>query len=270
MTACGPEPVFYEIEGKVVSVDTDSGKVTLAHEAIPGFMDPMTMPFTVLDRQLLPSMQNGDRLVATLVVRGPSHWLEDVVVSRSTASGSLVDPDAPTGPEIGSSVPNVWFTNQDGARVEIGDYEGKALLVTFVYTRCPLLEFCPRMNGHFGALEEALAAEPSLYAKTHLLTVSFDPEFDTPELLRAFALQQPAVSDDTFSHWEFVTGTHEQVREIGYYLGLTYRNDDALEQIVHNLRTALVGPDGTLSKLYRGNEWTPEEALADISVLVSE
>ena len=116
--------------------------------------------------------------------------------------------------------------------------------------------------------EEALAAEPDLYEKTHLLTVSFDPDFDTPELLRTFALQQPVVSEETFSHWSFATGNQENLRTIAHYLGLGYQ--EAEDQIIHNLRTAFIAPDGTLAELYRGNEWTPDEVVADVTEFFSD
>lgn len=267
MMACGPPAERYELEGSVVSVDVEAGKVTVSHDEIPGFMEAMTMPFSVLDRRLLPSMQEGDNLRATLVVQGNSYWLEDLVLSRPVASGSLVDEMTPTGPEVGSPVPDIELLNQDGEPIRIGDYRGKGLLLTFIYTRCPLVDFCPRMNSHFATIEQALEAEPELYQQTHLLSISFDPEFDTPELLRTFALQQPTIAPETFSHWEFATATHENLREIGFYLGLYYEDDE--DQIAHNLRTALVAPDGTLAKLYPGNAWTPDEAVSDVREVLS-
>ena len=259
--SCGPPAERHELEGKVVSVDVEAGKVTLAHQEISGLMDAMTMPFNVPDRKLLPSIQEGDTLRAILVVRGNAHWLEELVVSRAGASGSLVDAMTPSGPELGSAVPDIELVNQDGEAIRISDYRGKALLLTFIYTRCPLVEFCPRMNKHFAVVEQTLEVDP-LYERTHLLSISFDPEFDTPELLKTFALQQPTVKTATLSHWEFASGTHENLRAIGFYLGLTYR--EAEDQIVHNLRTAFVAPDGTLAKLYLGNDWKPEEVVSDV------
>ena len=265
--SCGPPAERYELEGKVVSVDVEAGKVTVAHKGISGLMDAMTMPFSVVDRKLLPSIQEGDHLSAILVVRGNAHWLEELVASRAVASGSLVDEMTPSGPELGSTVPDIELVNQDGDAVRISDYRGKALLLTFIYTRCPLVEFCPRMNKHFAVIEQTLEADPELYEKTHLLSISFDPEFDTPELLKTFALQQPTVTTETLSHWEFASGTHGNLRAIGFYLGLTYR--EAEDQIVHNLHTALVATDGTLAKLYLGNDWKPEEVVPDVRELFS-
>jgi protein SCO1/2 len=261
--ACRPPAERYELEGGVVSVDVEDGKVTVAHKEIPGYMDAMTMPFSVVDRKLLPNMQPGDNLRATLVVQGNSYWLEDLVVSRSVASGSLAEQMA-AGPAIGAAVPDVELVNQDGETIRLGDYRGKAVLLTFIYTRCPLPDFCPQMNKNFDAIEQALEADSELYRRTHLLSISFDPEFDTPELLRTFALQRHTIDEDTLDHWEFVTGTHENLRILGYELGLSYQTGENEEEIVHNLRTALIAPDGTLAKVYTGNEWTPEQAVADM------
>ena len=265
--ACTPPAERYDLEGTVVEIDVEGGKVTVAHKDIPGYMDAMTMPFSVVDRKLLPNMGPGDNLKATLVVRGNAYWLENLVVSRSTAAGSLAQQMA-SEPQIGKPVPDVELVNQDGEAIRIGDYRGKAMLLTFIYTRCPLPDFCPAMNKNFDAIEQALRAEPELYGRTHLLSISFDPEFDTPALLRTFALQRHTVTEETLDHWEFATGTHENLRTLGYELGLVYRVESE-DEIVHNLKTALVAPDGRLAKVYSGNWWTTELAVADMRGVLS-
>lgn len=264
--SCGPPPERYELEGSVMSVDVEAGKVTVAHKDIPGYMGAMTMPFSVVDRKLLPSIQEGDKLRATLVVDGNSHWLEDLVVSRAVGSGSLAEQMA-AGPDLGAAVPDIELVNQDGEPIRMSDYQGKAVVLTFIYTRCPLVDFCPLMNKNFDAIEEELKRDPVLYGRTHLLSISFDPEFDTPELLRTFALQRHGLTEETLSHWEFATGTHENLRILGYELGLTYQAVGE-DEIVHNLRTALIAPDGTLSKVYTGNTWSADVVVADMREIV--
>lgn len=268
LTSCRPPAERYELKGSVIEVDVEGGRVTVAHDDIPGFMDAMTMPFSVVDRKLLPNMQPGDNLRATLVVQGNAHWLEDVVLSRAIASGSLAEQMA-AGPSIGAAVPDVELVNQDGDTIRPSDYRGKAVLLTFIYTRCPLPDFCPLMNKNFESIEEALKADADLYERTHLLSISFDPEFDTPELLRTFALQRHSIDEATLEHWEFATGTHENLKILGYELGLAYSAGDNADEIVHNLRTALIAPDGTLAKVYTGNAWTTDEAVADIRDVAS-
>ena len=262
LASCGTAPERYELEGSVVSVDIEGAQVSVNHKAIPGFMGAMTMSFPVSQRQMLPLIESGDRLTAVLVVEDRDYWLEDLVVTKPLASDPSVDGQEAAESRLGTALPDVALVNQDGEAIRISEFVGKAVLLTFIYTRCPLADFCPRMNVHFATIEQVLKTEPELYNQTHLLTVSFDPEFDTPARLKTFALKQPSVTPETLSHWDFATGTQDNLREITSSLGLFYRQED--DQIVHNLRTVLIAPDGTLAGLYRGNEWTPDEVVSDL------
>lgn len=252
----------YELRGKVVSVDPDAGTVTVDHESIPGFMEPMTMPYPLKDKWAFDAMKPGDGLNAALVVRGTDYWLEQVVISHPPEPGSPGGPPPPA--RLGEPVPDVELVNQEGRPIRIGDYLGKALLITFIYTRCPLSDFCPRMAQNFRVLEGKLSEKPDLYGTTHLLTVSFDPEHDTPEKLKAYALEEALAPAGALSHWEFATGRPEAVRELADFLQLDYAPDEAEGQIVHNLRTAIIAPDGTLAKVYNGNSWKPADLLSDL------
>jgi protein SCO1/2 len=258
----------FELRGRVVGVDAEGRTVTVDHEEVEGFMPGMTMPFPVKDEKMFGSLTPGDGLNAILVVRDRGtereYWIQDLVVSRSLPSAGGPSPAEAT--RIGELAPDTDLVNQDGKRFRLSDHRGKAVLVTFIYTRCPLVDFCPRMTRHFEALEEMLRADPELYRRTHLLTLSFDPEFDTPETLKAYAVQMVQATDETFAHWEFATGDPESVRELASFLQLEYRAEK--DEIVHNLRTALLAPDGTLKEIYRGNEWSPEDALEDVKALL--
>lgn len=253
----------YELSGEVRSVDADNGEVTLAHEEIPGFMDAMTMSFPLADEWAFADLAPGDRVDGTLVVAGDSYWIEQVVISRKQGT-----PDSLSGipdPEPGTPVPPFLLTNQDGRTIQGEEYRGKILVLTFIYSRCPLSDFCPRMTRHFATLESDLAKEPVLYDQTHLLTISFDPDYDTPETLKRYARQEGVMSEETFQHWEFATGEAESVRALATFFALDYWPDQ--DQILHTLRTAVITPEGVLFKLYRGNTWKPEEILADIREL---
>ena len=252
----------YDVKGKVVSVDAENGTVTLDHEAIGDFMAAMTMPFPLKDQWAFEYLEPGNRLNAVLVVSSNEYWLEDVVISEAPAP---LDEDTVPPARLGEPVPNVELVNQDGAAIRIADYAGKALLITFIYTRCPLADFCPRMTAQFTALERMLKEEPGLYDKTHLLAISFDPAYDTPEKLRQYALDEAHVAADAFSHWEFATGTPDAVGELARFLNLEYSGED--ENIVHNLRTAVVAPDGTLFELHTGNSWTPDDLLETLQTM---
>jgi protein SCO1 len=255
----------YELRGNVVSFDKDAGTVTVDHESIPGFMEAMTMPYALKDKWAFDTMKPGDGLDAILVVRGTDYWLQDVVLSQGPPPGT---PGAPPPPaKLGEAVPDVALVNQDGKPIRIGDYRGKALLITFIYTRCPLSDFCPRMAQNFRVLEGSLSEKPDLYGKTHLLTISFDPEHDTPAKLKAYALKEASAPKSALGHWEFATGRPENIRELADFLQLDYTPDETEGLIVHNLRTAIVSPDGTLAKVYNGNSWKPAELLSDLEAM---
>jgi protein SCO1/2 len=255
----------YPVKGKVVNVDKRGSAVTVAHEAIPGYMDAMTMPFKLKDPSLLDVMADGDRLQAMLVVSGTSSWLEEVVVIREEADAKM-NSAMSREPRPGDEIPDFALVNQNGNRITVRQYRGRALVVTFIYTRCPLPDYCPLMTARFGDLEKALASEPALYAKTHLLSITVDPEYDTPRVLRQYGAKEMTGGQDNvpppFAHWELATGSKEQVKAVATYFGMQYWPEG--DQIIHSLRTAVIGPDGKLVKLYPGNEWKPEDILAEL------
>jgi protein SCO1 len=263
-SATGPEQ-RYPVRGKVVNVDKRGAAVTVAHEAIPGYMDAMTMPFKLKDPALLDIMADGDRLQAMLVVSGTRSWLEEVVVVHEEADANT-NPANSLEPKPGDEIPDFSLVNQDGKRITLRQYRGRALAVTFIYTRCPLPDYCPLMTAHFGDLEKALATEPALYAKTHLLSITVDPEYDTPRVLRQYAAKEmtgPQGKDrPAFAHWELATGSKEQVKAVATYFGMQYWPEG--DQIIHSLRTAVIGPDGKLVKLYPGNEWKPADIFSEL------
>jgi protein SCO1/2 len=170
-------------------------------------------------------------------------------------------------PASGDVVPDFKLRNQDGRPIHLGQFRGKALLVTFIYTRCPSPEFCPRVTRNFATLEEMMAANPTLYAKSHLLSVSFDPEHDTPERLRAYGITyMSSNAKNAFAHWEFAAPEKLVLAEMAKFfnLGMTAGADT---MITHTLSTTLIGPDGKVVRFYPGNAWTPEQVLADMKQL---
>jgi protein SCO1/2 len=249
----------YAIKGKVVSVDTRGSTVTIAHQEIPGYMDAMTMPFKLKDERLLKDLAEGDRVQATLVVAGLRSWLEDVVVTRETADPSnLAKAETWVEPKPGDEVPDFKLIDQNGKRFSFHQYRGRIVVLTFIYTRCPLPDYCPLMTDNFVEIEKTLKSEPARYPKTHLLSITLDPEYDSPEVLREYAARHSADS----AHWDFATGTKDEVKQIATYFGMQYWRDG--DQVVHSLRTAIVGADGKFVKLYRGNEWKPDEIVSDL------
>ena len=262
-----PEQRF-DLRGKVVGVDKHAGTVTLAHEAIPGYMAAMTMDYAVKDKWAFDVLQPGQTLRATLVVAGDRAWLEGIVISEQPRpeSTSLATAESAVNP-VGLEVPDFALANQDGKRIHLHQYHGKALLLTFIYTRCPLPDYCPLMSKNFAQILKQVIADPGLSSSTRLLSISIDPEYDKPSILRAYALDV-AGNSHPFDHWEFASGTPELVRKVAEFFGLKYWTENG--QMVHALVTALIGPDGKVVKIYRGNDWQPNAVLADLRALPSK
>jgi protein SCO1/2 len=250
----------YDLKGKVVSVEPEKQLVTIAHEEVKGYMPGMTMPFTVRSESDFQMLQPNAEVTATLVVDGSHSWLEDLFVVVKQEAGAPVTATAAIQAKEGDEVPNYSLLNQDGKHIRIKNYRGKALLLTFIYTRCPFPDQCTLMSNNFAQIERQLGQDPELYARTHLLSISIDPEYDKPKVLRSYgAAHTERYENETFAHWEFATGTGEQVKEIAQYFGLTYFPEK--DQIIHALRTAVISPDGRVVKIYAGNEWKTDEVL---------
>ena len=260
----------YKLRGKVVSTDAASGEVTLNHEAIPGFMDAKTMPYKLKDASIVSELLPGDMITADVLVSADSDadvLLDHIVV---IAQGK---PDYKPAvfyhvPTAGDVLPDFKLRNQDGRAIHLGQFKGKALLVTFIYTRCPLPDFCPRVTRNFAVIDKELAATPALYAKTHLICVSFDPEHDTPERLRAYGTTYiGSDASRAFAHWDFAVPAKPELLEMAKFfdVGITY---GANETITHTLSTTLIGPDGKVVRFYPGNEWTADQILGDVKQLI--
>ncbi|MFN2576882.1 MAG: SCO family protein [Pyrinomonadaceae bacterium] len=273
---CGPRRSAnekrYPLKGKVIAVDKGDRTATVSHEDIPGYMPAMTMPFKIKKDADLEMLKPGDEVTATLVVDDLSSWLE---ITAIIEGGSPLAPTAavPGEPKPGDEIPDYGLLNQDGKRIRLSQYKGQAIALTFIYTRCPQPDQCTLMSTNFASIDRQLQAQPDVYAKTHLLTVSFDPDYDTPKVMRSYGASHTGrYSDETFQHWEFLTGSKDEVKGIAQFFGMRYFHDTESgdEQVIHSLRTAVIGPDGKLVKLYRGNDWKPSEIAADLAMLVTQ
>jgi protein SCO1/2 len=262
----------YKLRGKVVRTDSAKGEVTVDHEAIPGFMEAMTMPYQLKDANITSELHPGDVITAdVLVSQDPNAdvFLDHIVVVAQSK------PDYRPAvqyhvPAAGDAVPDFKLKNQDGHTIRLEQFKGQALLVTFIYTRCPLPNYCPRVTRNFAEIERQLAATPAVLAKTHLLCVSFDPENDTPERLRAYgATYIGSDAKAAFAHWDFASPDKAVLGEMARFfdVGLTNESDGT---ITHTLSTTLIGPDGKVVKFYPGNEWTVEQALGDVRQTVGK
>ena len=255
----------YPIEGTVISIDKPNHRVTLKHKDIPGFMKAMTMPFKVRDQWALDILEPGDYVNATLIVNDEGE-LEGISINKDHQKADASSTSAVRMPSPGETVPDFHFVDQDGRKTSIAHFRGKPLLVTFVYTRCPLPDFCIRMSNNFVEVEKILKQQnPSAYAKLQMLSISIDPEFDKPAVLKQYAMNYMGTTDPKLEHWTLVSGTPEETRKAAQFFGLTYLKDDL--QIVHDLRTAIIGRDGKLVELYEGNEWKPADVATKMASL---
>lgn len=264
--SAGAGVTTYHLRGKVVSTDPASGTVVLNHEAIPGFMDAMTMPYQLKDPSIIGELHPGDTITADLLVSKTSEQtvlLDDIDV---IAQGK---PDyKPTTnyhvPAPGDVVPDFALRNQDGREIHLRQFRGKALLITFIYTRCPLPDFCPLMTRNFAAIDKTLAQDAKVHDKFQLLSVSIDAENDTPARLKAYGAQYlGSDAESAFAHWQFAVPAKPVLEEMAKYfdMGITYGSNDS---ITHTLSTTLIGPDGKVVRFYPDNEWTPQQVAAEI------
>lgn len=268
---CGPRDGAerYPLKGKVEALDIFDRELTVAHEEIPGFMPAMTMPFKMPDDKSLLArfrgmrlerLRRGDVITATLVVKANESWIENVSVVRYEPPPDMPIP-IPKEAKVGESVVDVLLEDQDGKPLHLSDYRGHPLALTFIYTRCPLPEFCPRIMKNFQELEGAIENDPDLRKSARLLSISFDVEFDRPEVLNAFG--SAFVKDrgqGPFARWKLATGTKEAIDRLGRYFGLLFFKEDG--QFTHSLVSVVIGPDGKLARELSGNDWTSDEALA--------
>ena len=267
LAACSAPPLQvdakrFPIEGQLLGVQLDTGQVVLKHGEVVGYMGAMTMPFPVADRAAIRDRRPGDLVKATLVVEPTRYYLERVQLTgtaplpaaasaRPVAEGVHI-----VGP--GDRVPATALTNQSGKPITLADWTGAAGVVTFIYTRCPLPDFCPLMDRRFEEVQKAATADPALEGRVRLLSVSFDPQFDTPAVLTAHARRVGAGA-----HWQFATAAAAVVDRFAAEFGVNViREGDGT--ITHNLRTVVVGPDGRAAAAYTGNDWTADHILADL------
>ena len=258
----------FPLTGEVVAIKRDRTEVTVKHDDVVGFMPAMTMPFPVKNPAEIDGLAPGDLIKASLVITDEESMLTAITKTGSVAPEKrAIITDAAPVLAPGEAVPDVALVGDDGRETTLASRRGSFVLVTFIYTRCPLPDYCPRMDAYFKRVQDAVTESPRLKNQVRLLSISFDPEFDTPAHLQAHARQRganPAV-------WQFATAPPDRVAAFGARFGLeVIREGVDGSNITHNLRTALVGRDGTLVKTYNGNGWSPEEVVQDLEKLVAK
>ncbi len=258
----------YPIRGKVVSIDTAGNRIDLAGSDIPGLMEAMTMTYKVTDPAALSEMHVGDSISATLLVdhdaAGPINMrLKDVVIVAETNPNYK-----PTVqyhiPAAGDDVPDFKLLNQSNKTIDLKAFRGKVVAMTFIYTRCPLADYCPRMSRNFAEIDKQLATDKSLYAKTHLISVSFDPTYDTPKVLKSYGEAYTGkFVNETFQHWDFAAPPATELPKMEQYFDVGVTPGEG-NQLQHSLSTIVIGKDGKVVAFWPTNDWTVADVLAKI------
>ena len=255
---------MFQVKGLVLEIKPQEKSVKIKHEDIPGYMKSMTMDFDVKDTNELAGIEPGDPVSFRVIVTDTYGWIDQIRKTGpkrndppTTGHFRLVRDVEPLNE--GDLLPAYQFTNQFGKIFSTKDFKGQALAITFLFTRCPFPTFCPLMANNFNQVQGKLLARTNGPTNWHLVTISFDPEYDTPEVLKAYG---EAHRYDP-KHWTFATGPLIDITAIGEQFGLVVLRDDT-GGINHNLRTVVVDTSGRVRKVFIGNQWTPDELVAEM------
>ena len=260
----------YHLRGKIVAEDAPSGSVTVNAGAIPGFMEAMTMPYRLVQPNIMSELHVGDMITADVVVAydaaGPMSPKLDHIVVIGQARPDTKPTVQYHVPKVGDKVPNFALLNQNDKTINLNQYKGKVVLLTFIYTRCPIADFCPRMSANFAEIDKALAGDTSIYGKTHLVSVSFDPKYDTPQVLRSYGgAHTGKFTEEDFKHWDFAAPSIAELpaMEQWFDVGVTGDSSDP-SSIQHSLSTLVIGKDGKVLAWYPTNDWKVGDVLKEV------
>jgi protein SCO1/2 len=245
----GSAPRSFPAKGIVEEVRPEAGTVVIRHEAISNYMAAMTMPFKVKSQTDLANVRAGDKISFELHVADNESWIDRIVkigtvsLVKNTKLADAPPAQIPVAP-ANNPLLDYKFTNELGQAVSLNGFRGQALALTFFYTRCPLPEFCPRLSKNFQEASEQLEAMTNAPANWHLLSISFDTEFDSPAMLKAYG--------DSYQYnparWSFLTGPPDKIAELARESGVTYQSDNGT--INHNFRTLIIDATGHLQMIF--------------------
>jgi protein SCO1 len=242
----------FSVKGVVKKVEPENSRVIIAHEAIPGFMEAMTMPFRVKAPEILAGVQAGDSVSFKLSVTADQSWIDKVVkIPAINITTATATDHAPTNAAASTNAPHhrhplldYAFTNELGQPVRLGDFRGQVLAMTFFFSRCPIPDYCPRLMKNFEEASQKLRDMPGALTNYHFLSVTFDPEFDTPARLKAYAKGY----DYDPSHWSFLTGPADKLAELARLSDVKYQRDG--DFFNHDMRTLIIDGDGKLRMVF--------------------
>jgi protein SCO1/2 len=252
----------FPVSGEVMAKNASGQEITLRHGDIPGFMAAMTMNYSLPNPAVLEELQPGDRIAAQIAVdpaNSGHYWIEDVVITAEVARKEPPALNPPHELSVGETIPDVPLVNQDDQIFHLRDYKGKAVLLTFIYTRCPMPTFCPLISSHFSRIHDALKQSPDIYKHSQMLSISLDPQYDTPPVMKKYGLAYVDGVQDDFKSWTFASTTPDDLKTLAAAFGLEYFTDG--NQINHTMSTALIAKDGRVAKVWEGNDWKWQEVL---------
>jgi protein SCO1/2 len=257
----------YDTRGVIRGISPDRTTLEIQHENIPDFMPSMTMEFLPRDQKEIANLKLGDAISFLLTVTKNDFWIDHVnkiareeVNVRDPKPQGAPEPESPRLHE-GDSLPHFSLRDENGKPITVETFRGQPLVVTFVFTRCAVPNFCPRMTSQFSELQNSIKAETGIAARTHLLSITLDPAFDTPQILKQYG----AHSNEDPAVWSLATGDPKEIDALTQAFSVYRQNEGGT--ISHGLATAMVDGNGTILKIWRGNAWTPDDVIKELRSL---
>ena len=254
-TGCAAAKRF-PVAGMVLRVDKNDKVLVVSHGEIKGYMPAMIMPFRVPEAAALDLLEPGMNIEFTLVVDKTESWAERVRLAGGVTierDPSFQVPKPVTGKAVarGERVPDFTLLDQHNRRVKLSDLAGKVVAVTFIYTRCPLPDYCPRLSANFQRVQTRF--QDRVGKDLVLVSITLDPQYDRPEVLAQYARGFKADPEG----WRFLTGSLDDIKKVGGSFGVEFWAEDY--QITHNVRTAVIDRQGRLAANLPGKDYTAQQ-----------
>jgi protein SCO1/2 len=260
----------YHLRGKIVAESVADGSLTVSAGAIPGYMEAMTMSYKLVQPNIMSELHVGDLITADVVVDYDSAGPMSPKLDHLVVVGQARPDTKPTVqyhvPQAGDKVPNFALLNQSDKTIHLDQFKGKVVLLTFIYTRCPIADYCPRMSANFAEIDKDLAQDKSVYAKTHLVSVSFDPKYDTPQVLRSYGgAHTGRFTEEDFKHWDFAAPSVPELPKMEEWFDVGVTGDSSQPSTIqHSLSTVVIGKDGKVLAWYPTNDWKVADVLKQV------
>ena len=257
---CGTSGKHYVLTGRVISKQATTQQLVIANDDIPGFMSAMTMPYAVKDPDGFNRVHPADIIRADVVVTPDGEfWLEHLAVTGKALAQPQAEGAAPHVLMIGEKPPDPPMVNQDGKTIRFSQFAGRDVLITFIYTRCPFPDYCPLLSSKFAEIQREIAKNPEDKKKMHLISISLDPAFDMPPVMRKYGLTYLQNDPGGFAQWDFVSTTPKDLQTLVSSFGLAYSQEN--NQISHSMNTILLAGNGTVANMWPENDWQSSEIL---------